>query len=74
MYCDGTREAREKLGGDTYRSGHRSAAAFAKGCFAAIRNPDSHEANLPELPEREALEQRLSQRAGPVSGPATSEA
>lgn len=31
--------------------------AFAEGCFAAIRNPNSHEDGLPELPEHEALEQ-----------------
>jgi hypothetical protein len=31
-------------------------AALAEGCFAAIRNPASHDA-LDELPEQEALEQ-----------------
>lgn len=31
--------------------------AFGEGCFAGIRNPNSHEADLPELPEHEALEQ-----------------
>ncbi|MFI1679106.1 TIGR02391 family protein [Streptomyces sp. NPDC020607] len=31
--------------------------SFAEGCFAAIRNPSSHEDGLPELPEHEALEQ-----------------
>ncbi|MEU0002312.1 TIGR02391 family protein [Streptomyces microflavus] len=31
--------------------------SFAKGCFAGIRNPNSHEDGLPELPEHEALEQ-----------------
>ncbi|MEV7214082.1 TIGR02391 family protein [Kitasatospora cineracea] len=44
-------------GSKTFASVHRGAAAFAEGCFAAIRNPNSHEAGLPELPEHEALEQ-----------------
>lgn len=44
-------------GSDTFRSVHRGVAAFAEGAFAAIRNPNSHEAGLPELPEHEALEQ-----------------
>ncbi|MFD7980562.1 TIGR02391 family protein [Streptomyces sp. NPDC059071] len=44
-------------GSDTFRSVHRGAAAFAEGCFAGIRNPNSHEDGLPELPEHEALEQ-----------------
>ncbi|MGW3515931.1 TIGR02391 family protein [Streptomyces hydrogenans] len=44
-------------GGDTFKSVHRGGAAFAEGCFAAIRNPNSHEDGLPELPEHEALEQ-----------------
>ncbi|MZD10417.1 restriction endonuclease [Streptomyces sp. SID5785] len=44
-------------GSDTFRSVHRGAAAFAEGCFAGIRNPNSHEDGLPELPENEALEQ-----------------
>ncbi|MCX5215994.1 TIGR02391 family protein [Kitasatospora sp. NBC_00240] len=44
-------------GSDTFRSVHRGATAFAEGCFAAIRNPNSHEDGLPELPEHEALEQ-----------------
>ncbi|MCM1951320.1 TIGR02391 family protein [Streptomyces sp. G2] len=44
-------------GSDTFKSVHRGAAAFAEGCFAAIRNPNSHEDGLPELPEHEALEQ-----------------
>uniref|UniRef100_A0AAU2K4M9 TIGR02391 family protein n=1 Tax=Streptomyces sp. NBC_00049 TaxID=2903617 RepID=A0AAU2K4M9_9ACTN len=38
-------------GSDTYRSVHRGAMAFAEGCYAAIRNPDSDEDGLPELPE-----------------------
>ncbi|MFD9871585.1 TIGR02391 family protein [Streptomyces niveus] len=44
-------------GGDTFRSIHRGAAAFAEGCYAGIRNPNSHEDGLAELPEHEALEQ-----------------
>lgn len=42
---------------DTFRSVHRGAMSFAEGCFAGIRNPNSHEDGLPELPEHEALEQ-----------------
>lgn len=42
---------------DTFRSVHRGAMSFAEGCFAGIRNPNSHEDGLPELPEQEALEQ-----------------
>ncbi|MDF4251223.1 TIGR02391 family protein [Streptomyces sp. WMMB303] len=44
-------------GSDTFQSVHRGAAAFAEGCYAGIRNPNSHEDGLPELPEHEALEQ-----------------
>ncbi|MGW5094237.1 TIGR02391 family protein [Streptomyces nodosus] len=44
-------------GSDTFRSIHRGAMAFAEGCYAGIRNPNSHEDGLPELPEHEALEQ-----------------
>ncbi|MFE1877544.1 TIGR02391 family protein [Streptomyces sp. NPDC059496] len=44
-------------GSDTFRSVHRGAMAFAEGCYAGIRNPNSHEDGLPELPEHEALEQ-----------------
>lgn len=44
-------------GGDTFKSVQRGVMAFAEGCFAAIRNPNSHEDGLPELPENEALEQ-----------------
>ncbi|MFB7270958.1 TIGR02391 family protein [Streptomyces sp. NPDC056244] len=44
-------------GSDTFRSVHRGAMAFAEGCYAGIRNPNSHEDGLPELPENEALEQ-----------------
>ncbi|MBT2527685.1 TIGR02391 family protein [Streptomyces sp. ISL-99] len=44
-------------GSDTFRSVHRGAMSFAEGCFAGIRNPNSHEDGLPELPEHEALEQ-----------------
>ncbi|MFJ7629818.1 TIGR02391 family protein [Streptomyces sp. NPDC097595] len=47
----------EDDGSDTFRSIHRGAMAFAEGCYAGIRNPNSHEVNLPELPEHEALEQ-----------------
>lgn len=48
---------REDDGSDTYRNVHRGAMTFAEGCYAAIRNPNSHEDGLPELPEHEALEQ-----------------
>ncbi|MFD6426480.1 TIGR02391 family protein [Streptomyces sp. NPDC060198] len=44
-------------GSDTFRSVQRGAAAFAEGCYAALRNPNSHEDGLPELPEHQALEQ-----------------
>ncbi|MBF6048151.1 restriction endonuclease [Streptomyces sp. NRRL B-1677] len=44
-------------GSDTFRSIHRGVMAFAEGCYAGIRNPNSHEDGLPELPEHEALEQ-----------------
>ncbi|GAA3803555.1 TIGR02391 family protein [Streptomyces chiangmaiensis] len=44
-------------GWDTFRSIHRGAMAFAEGCCAGIRNSNSHEDGLPELPEHEALEQ-----------------
>ncbi|MFE2567778.1 TIGR02391 family protein [Streptomyces mirabilis] len=47
----------EDDGSDTFRSVHRGAMALAEGCYAAIRNPNSHEDGLPELPEHEALEQ-----------------
>lgn len=43
-------------GGKTSKSVRRGVSALAEGCFAAIRNPVSHEA-LEELPEQEALEQ-----------------
>ncbi|MEU9100023.1 TIGR02391 family protein [Streptomyces sp. NPDC048361] len=42
---------------DIFRSVHRGAMTFAEGCYAGIRNPNSHEDGLPELPEHEALEQ-----------------
>lgn len=48
---------RDDDGSDTYRNVHRGAMAFAEGCYAAIRNPNSHEDGLPELPEHEAPEQ-----------------
>lgn len=44
-------------GSDTFKSIHRGLMAFAEGCYAAIRNPNSHEDGLPELPQHEALEQ-----------------
>lgn len=44
-------------GSATYASLHRGAMAFAEGCYAGIRNPNSHEDGQPELPEHEALEQ-----------------
>ncbi|WP_123969956.1 TIGR02391 family protein [Streptomyces sp. TLI_185] len=44
-------------GSATFKSMQRGVTAFAEGCFAAIRNPNSHAANLPELTERERLEQ-----------------
>lgn len=44
-------------GSDTFHSIQCGAAAFAEGCYAGIRNPNSHEDGLPELPEHEALEQ-----------------
>ncbi|MFE2517686.1 TIGR02391 family protein [Streptomyces mirabilis] len=47
----------EDDGSDTFRSVHRGAMALAEGCYAAIRNPNSHEDGLPELPEHESLEQ-----------------
>ncbi|MEH0419885.1 TIGR02391 family protein [Streptomyces sp. B21-083] len=47
----------EDDGSDTFRSLHRGAMAFAEGCYAGIRNPNSHEDGLPELPGHEALEQ-----------------
>lgn len=42
--------------GKTSRSMRRGVAAFAEGCFAAIRNPASHD-SLGEISEQEALEQ-----------------
>ncbi|WP_097966321.1 TIGR02391 family protein [Streptomyces sp. or20] len=43
-------------GSETWRSRHDGAAAFARGVYAAIRNPIAHEAG-DELEENEALEQ-----------------
>ncbi|PWS48207.1 restriction endonuclease [Streptomyces sp. FT05W] len=43
-------------GSDTWRSRHDGAAAFARGVYAAIRNPIAHEVG-DELKEHEALEQ-----------------
>ncbi|MGY0488323.1 TIGR02391 family protein [Streptomyces sp. WG-D5] len=44
-------------GSKSFLSIQRGVMAFAEGCYAAIRNPISHEADLPELSEAEALEQ-----------------
>lgn len=46
----------EDDGGKTALSVRRGVRSFAEGCFAAIRNPASHD-DLKELPEGEALEQ-----------------
>jgi len=46
----------EDDGGKTATSVRRGMMAFAEGCYAAIRNPVSHDP-LAELPEHEALEQ-----------------
>lgn len=43
-------------GGRTAMSLRRGVMAFAEGCYAAIRNPASHDVQA-ELPEHEALEQ-----------------
>ncbi|MFE2945311.1 TIGR02391 family protein [Streptomyces sp. NPDC059255] len=43
-------------GSDTFRSMQRGARSFAEGCYAGIRNPNSHEVILGDLPEHEALE------------------
>ncbi|MFF3790853.1 TIGR02391 family protein [Streptomyces sp. NPDC001981] len=43
-------------GSDTWRSRHEGSAAFARGVYAAIRNPIAHEQG-DELEENEALEQ-----------------
>jgi hypothetical protein len=48
----------EDDGSKTFRSVHQGALAFGQGCYLAMRNPLSHEADLlEELPENEALEQ-----------------
>lgn len=47
----------EDDGGRTALSVRRGIMAFAEGCFAAIRNPLSHDVIDGELPEHEALEQ-----------------
>jgi hypothetical protein len=44
-------------GSKTFRSVHQGALAFGQGCYLALRNPPSHEADRLELPENEALEQ-----------------
>jgi hypothetical protein len=46
----------EDDGGKTSLSSRRGIMAFAEGCFAAIRNPTSHDVQ-DELPDHEALEQ-----------------
>jgi len=46
----------EDDGGKSALSVRRGVRCFAEGCFAAIRNPASHD-DLEELPEGEALEQ-----------------
>ena len=46
----------EDDGGKTALSVRRGIMAFAEGCFAAIRNPASHDVQE-ELPDHEALEQ-----------------
>ncbi|MCQ8829755.1 MULTISPECIES: TIGR02391 family protein [Streptomyces] len=43
-------------GSDTFRSIQRGARSFAEGCYAGIRNPNSHEVMLGDIPEHEALE------------------
>ena len=45
--------------GKTARGVRRGVMAFAEGCFAAIRNPSSHDVQ-DDLPEAEALEQLAS--------------
>ncbi len=47
---------RDDDGGKTSTSWRRGVMAFAEGCYAAIRNPASHDVQ-DELPEHEALEQ-----------------
>jgi Protein of unknown function (Hypoth_ymh) len=46
----------EDDGGKTSLSVRRGVMAFAEGCFAAIRNPSSHDIQV-ELSEHEAIEQ-----------------
>jgi len=43
-------------GSDTFKSLHAGAGAFAHGCYAALRNPGSHDPQ-DELPQDQALEQ-----------------
>ncbi|RBO83086.1 TIGR02391 family protein [Nocardia puris] len=45
----------ENDGSKTYQSIHQGAAAFARGCYAAIRNPISHTVHE-QISEHEALE------------------
>jgi hypothetical protein len=47
----------EDDGSSTYTSLHEGVAAFGRGCFMALRNPNSHEHDDEELPEDRALEQ-----------------
>lgn len=44
-------------GSKTYKSLHEGVGAFARGCFMAIRNPNSHTDELDDLDEHQALEQ-----------------
>lgn len=44
-------------GSDTCKGVHRGVMSFAVGFYGAVRNPNSHEDGLHELPEQEALEQ-----------------
>ena len=45
----------EDDGSQSFRSLHRGVMAFAEGCYAALRNPGSHDPQ-DDLPEDEALE------------------
>ena len=47
----------EDDGSKIFRSVHQGALTFGQGCYLAMRNPLSHEADRLELPENEALEQ-----------------
>lgn len=62
-------------GGKTAKSLRRGVAALAEGCFAALRNPSSHD-EIQELSEQEAVEQlaTLSVLARLVDGSTTAQA